>query len=764
MVGSISEPSRPPDQYLPASGTLACLLPNEYDRNIYSECAYIGNRTLIKCRQVRRKEQLALNGGQCELHTKLANNLKRRYTKEKARLSLEGTKKKYRKVIQSEELVSDEDEFLLPCSHWTVPKQDSVYFFSHEDDLDIPLMQAGVYTDKEVLQVRMALLNKEIKHLEHYREMTAENIRRTAEFTLEPTKSKRKRASLDSNQLKDYLAKRTYHKETVVTKRLKAMKSRVPEDSVYCLFGDSEDSVAVEDVVGKLVSSVANDDFIPIPAQGSSRCVRLALPGAKHCLIHVTKGGRIPSFPKCDSCNNVVIFTNDTTKNLCPIHCYRASHRYPLSISIGNFSNRGSQPASDMSNSPFFYDYESDDDLTNEMRQNFDISSIRAARSRIRHSPYGAKPGGTLMSPTQLNMTMQARLREADTCRAARCRPFNRENFPEKTHRSAVSRTPTMCLTRAVRPSITFNPVPRLQIKPRGFDTLKRPNVAQPSHMRPLFNTQSTSRPQPSPRPYVPTHNMNAYNPRPQIPREASLLQRKQIEEDQKAAASILDDKIEEELVEDREPSPISQPSALPPPTQRFVTGSRIPPPPARMPVRTTYSTISGVVPPSRTVYRGMAVNDPKRMATYSSFNSSQINRRAMVMRGGMPRCYDLNTSGRPSVPQQPLDLSHLPSNVQDKPLGEVLRMQYQEEADKSPRKSVAEMESGFPPASTSSTSLPPTVSKLPAPTATNHGRPTALLPIKIIQDGPRLPPHRLIKQNARPAAPNPQSREPNNK
>ena len=56
----------PPSQYLTAKGSSYCLVANDFDRNIYGQCNYIANRTLLRCPQIRRKDDLLRNGGQCD--------------------------------------------------------------------------------------------------------------------------------------------------------------------------------------------------------------------------------------------------------------------------------------------------------------------------------------------------------------------------------------------------------------------------------------------------------------------------------------------------------------------------------------------------------------------------------------------------------------------------------------------------------------------------------------------------------------------------
>ncbi|KAE9413095.1 hypothetical protein Angca_007864, partial [Angiostrongylus cantonensis] len=58
--------SEPPNRYVLAFGTSHCLVEQDYDRSIYGECEYIGSRTLIKCKAVRKKADLKANGGICE--------------------------------------------------------------------------------------------------------------------------------------------------------------------------------------------------------------------------------------------------------------------------------------------------------------------------------------------------------------------------------------------------------------------------------------------------------------------------------------------------------------------------------------------------------------------------------------------------------------------------------------------------------------------------------------------------------------------------
>ncbi|VDO87611.1 unnamed protein product [Heligmosomoides polygyrus] len=138
--------SEPPNRYVLAYGTQHCLIEQDYDHSIYEECSYVSSRTLVKCKSVRKKEDLRANGGVCEMHKKFYDSIKERFLCEERRLMQDNGqgKPKYSRFINQDGLIRN----------------------------------AGVFTEKDVLMMRKALLEKKIEYLTLHGEMTVERARR----------------------------------------------------------------------------------------------------------------------------------------------------------------------------------------------------------------------------------------------------------------------------------------------------------------------------------------------------------------------------------------------------------------------------------------------------------------------------------------------------------------------------------------------------------------------------------------------------------
>ncbi|VDM72150.1 unnamed protein product [Strongylus vulgaris] len=174
--------SEPPNRYVLAFGTNHCLVEQDYDHDIYEECSYIGSRTLIKCKAVRKKTDLKENGGICELHKPFHESIKSRLSCEDRRLMQDPGqgKPKYNPVLNQDGVICDEYPWLIPSHKWESPLIRTVFDDAPDDDAIAPLRNAGVFTDKDILRMRKALLERRIALLKLHAEMMTERAWRQA--------------------------------------------------------------------------------------------------------------------------------------------------------------------------------------------------------------------------------------------------------------------------------------------------------------------------------------------------------------------------------------------------------------------------------------------------------------------------------------------------------------------------------------------------------------------------------------------------------
>ncbi|ETN76322.1 hypothetical protein NECAME_03485 [Necator americanus] len=303
--------SEPPSRYVLAFGTNHCLVEQDYDHDIYEECGYIGSRTLIKCKAVRKKSDLKENGGVCELHKRFHESIRNRFGCEERRLAQDSgqVKPKYTPVLNQDGVICDEFPWLMPSHRWESPLIRSVFDDAPDDDAIAPLRNAGVYTDKDIVRIRKALLEKRIDSLKLHAEMVTERARRQANDLLSKN---RKLTTLGGSQSAITAACSSIDDYGIISKRIKSTKKFASGEWVQkltklCSFGkqsriDATDSDDLSSVVGAMVECVVNGKTgfssylevtaskeITFPKTGVSNeklqsCSSLAVPLSTYCI------------------------------------------------------------------------------------------------------------------------------------------------------------------------------------------------------------------------------------------------------------------------------------------------------------------------------------------------------------------------------------------------------------------------------------------------------------------------------------------------
>ncbi|CAD6190311.1 unnamed protein product [Caenorhabditis auriculariae] len=292
MVTKNPEPSRPPGQYIPAEGTQHCLVANEYDKNTYAQCSYIGNRTLIRCKQIRSKEDMAKNNGICEEHEIFRQRIKRNYQKEMLRLhaecdSQQTKKRRYNPTLVADEWVSDEDEWLQPASTLSVEFPEQIYENAVDDDM---FRHAGVYTDKDILKMRLNFLKRDIQEISNFRMvLKARALRRYEAIMTSQSKS----TSLEFTQQRMYEAMTGYGKSDCLF-----AGSSQPRNREFCRYGhvdEADNDSVVNHVMEKLICVL---EKTPIPRP----CHQFSLPASKFCIHHIHRDKNQSLFTGCCVC------------------------------------------------------------------------------------------------------------------------------------------------------------------------------------------------------------------------------------------------------------------------------------------------------------------------------------------------------------------------------------------------------------------------------------------------------------------------------
>ncbi|EYC02337.1 hypothetical protein Y032_0100g3238 [Ancylostoma ceylanicum] len=347
--------SEPPNRYVLAFGTNHCLVEQDYDHNIYEECSYVASRTLIKCRAVRKKSDLKENGGICELHKRFQDSIRNRFGCEGRRLMQDSGqgKPKYTPLLNQDGIICEEYPWLIPSHRWESPLIRSVFDESPDDDTIAPLRNAGVFTDKDILRMRKALLEKRIEFLKLHGEMTTERAWRQANELLSKNG---KLISLGSSQAATNAACCSIDDYGVISKRIKSTKkyasgqwTRTPPK--LCSFGrvqknDRTDAAEVNTVVQALLDCVVSgsteiSSYVDFAASKESThrasesgenkpCSSLAVPLSKYCISHQMLDERQLLFVPCSICHSMC--TDIHTPPLCEKHLRDISrgNRIPL--------------------------------------------------------------------------------------------------------------------------------------------------------------------------------------------------------------------------------------------------------------------------------------------------------------------------------------------------------------------------------------------------------------------------------------------------
>ncbi|KJH46803.1 hypothetical protein DICVIV_07129 [Dictyocaulus viviparus] len=331
--------SEPPNRYVLAFGTSHCLVEQDYDHSVYGECAYIGSRTLIKCKAVRKKTDLKANGGICEMHKLFHDSIRNRFCCEDRRMMQDTGqgKPKYSPFLNHDGLICEEYYWLMPSHRWESPLSRSTFDYAPDDDMLAPLWNAGVYTDKDLLRLRKILSEKRVEYLKLHAEMIMERVRRKASDLFSKNG---KLLTLGDATAAITAACSSIDEYGVITKRLIASRrcelersdksGRLQAQPLLCSFGKLQrnlaadnDRITVLSVLHSILDCIAcnKEDFISyreiqdskglakitleVGSEKNLQCSAPAVPLTMFCISHQMLDERQLLFVPCSMCHSM---------------------------------------------------------------------------------------------------------------------------------------------------------------------------------------------------------------------------------------------------------------------------------------------------------------------------------------------------------------------------------------------------------------------------------------------------------------------------
>ncbi|CAB3402645.1 unnamed protein product [Caenorhabditis bovis] len=449
--------SKPPGRYVLVEDTKHHLELNEYDKNTYGQCSYVSNRLMIRCQQVRSKEELAKNNGICEEHKTFGKMLKSHHQKELLRLRAESEnplskRQKFSSFIAANGYVSDEDDVLNNMYNMPPSSADQININFIEED---PLRHAEYFTDKDVIRIRLRAVEKNRDDIVEFRKTTTAQASRVKQAINERN---HKIAVFDVPQMRVYDALMQYpHKESLHLSRPKTIPD-LPVCQYYDGMND-DDNTAAEKVVKSLL-----DRLDGISVNPPEKCTSTAIQFTDFCEQHILFSKEKQFlFDKCTICGDIALASDDPTcayhrkdlvkvRALNPLHNVRpgeedvqTSNHYPPGTVRNNISLHTKKVEI------FDSDEEEEDKRPlppSMLARNYEnmcspfpplpSPSVRRPPYQAAGNNYGRRPsanrephqtGGVLVQNRMANDAIRQLKDDPATMRCARERPFQKSNF-----------------------------------------------------------------------------------------------------------------------------------------------------------------------------------------------------------------------------------------------------------------------------------------------------------------------------------------------
>lgn len=314
--------ARPPAQYVVAPGTQYRLVANDYDKNKYAQCRYESQRSLIRCKQIRSKEDLSKRGGVCEEHTGFAKMLETNHKKEVMRCHAENDTKMQRRRfdpwITSNEYISDEDDYLQSINDVSASSQewaDNSILENH------PLRHAKHFTEKDILKIKVELVQKDIDDLSEFKRLVA--ARAQKEHDSMDSDDDEEDLPTDMAQRRVFNAARRYARKDYLT-----LTQTI--DPVYkrcCVGPNMSDRQVVDHVISDLLDKVEGNEQKNVLVVAEKQCENSAMQLSEFCFEHILLDRKQKMFAACVDCGTAAI-RGEPTK--CSFHikeCERANNK-----------------------------------------------------------------------------------------------------------------------------------------------------------------------------------------------------------------------------------------------------------------------------------------------------------------------------------------------------------------------------------------------------------------------------------------------------
>lgn len=213
----------------------------------------------------------------CEEHLNFSQVLKRNHEKEVQRCHAENDSKMQRRRfdpwIVSNEYISDEDDFLQPVS--SLPIEIPEMMSNNVLD-EHPLRYAGTYTDKDLLRIKMDLVQKDIDNLMEFKQLVGHQARKEYEAMKNDEDDD---GPTDMPQRRAHNASKKYARADYLT-----LTTIDPVFKPCCVGPDMDDDLVISHLVQEMLDKL--DNFTPIPID--KPCEKPALHLSNFCIERKT--------------------------------------------------------------------------------------------------------------------------------------------------------------------------------------------------------------------------------------------------------------------------------------------------------------------------------------------------------------------------------------------------------------------------------------------------------------------------------------------
>ncbi|GMR42509.1 hypothetical protein PMAYCL1PPCAC_12704 [Pristionchus mayeri] len=270
-----------------------------HDKFKYSQCVYTAPRTLIKCKELRTKQQIADGRGLCEQHLNLQKICAKQNDLENELLKLEVDQTptpKYEKALRLGDQIVD-PQFLTEKSHWIGDVANVVNLAGVLNDN--PLSEATYLSEKELIRAQLAALTKQSAKLKEMRHRNEEKARRRMHQL----------GVNDEKMMEDILdgPSRKWDDDPTTNSLLKAHESTIKMELELLEKVEAE---------ANRKTNLPGCSFEWEEGEEKKRCTENALPASELCKKHILKSSEQKMFVPCKICHSPCLdFGKDSVCN-----------------------------------------------------------------------------------------------------------------------------------------------------------------------------------------------------------------------------------------------------------------------------------------------------------------------------------------------------------------------------------------------------------------------------------------------------------------